>query len=109
MELVHSGLLGVDLGLGDLDLVLQVVRVETGEDLSFFDRIAFLREDFGDAVAVLEGEGYFAEVDIAVDRKRPCRNFRLMMLIEGKGAGTDEHDDDSTRNDAEDAAAPDFS
>ena len=81
MQLIHNGLLGCHLGFRNFHLILERIRIKTGKDLVFLDRIPFLDQDFSNAVTVLERKGNFPQIDISIEGQRLGSQLRFMPLI----------------------------
>ena len=64
-QLLQDGLLRLSLRLCFLQVQCKFRRVEPCEKLAFFDGVAFVHEDFGDAFARTESERDLADVDVA--------------------------------------------
>ena len=81
MHLVDNSLLGSNLGFRHVYLVIQILRIKLGKDLSLLHCIPFIDEDFRDAVAVSEGKGNFPEIDIAVQFKLAGSKLSLLLFV----------------------------
>jgi len=67
--LLDPRLLGHDLGLGGIDVGLQILGIEPGQHLSGFDAIAYIHHALDDLAADAEGQiGLHAGLDISGQR-----------------------------------------